>query len=76
MIRKGQSKHKGFAFSGDDQGATVVRSLSLMNQKKINKSNQKIEEEKSQDGLELSLEEEQQTKTDIKKSKNTNNRIN
>ena len=59
MIRKGKIIHKGFAFSGDDQsGATVVRSLSIINQKNSPNAPD-IEEEKSKDGLELSLQDEE-----------------
>lgn len=35
MIRKGTSRHMGFAFSGDDQGSTM-RSLTIVNNKNGN----------------------------------------
>lgn len=52
MIRKGQVKHKGFAFSGDDR-SSVTRGMSIMNTEK-NKPHKgqkmpEIEEEKSID---------------------------
>jgi hypothetical protein len=60
LIRKGGAKHMGFAFSGDDRGSTVSRGMSIMNTKKINAHDgqqmEGIEEEKSDDGLEMSLE--------------------
>ncbi len=72
MIRKGQQKHMGFAFSGEERGSTVSRGMSIMNTKpgkktKKNKAVEGIEEEKSQ--LEISKDESYQETFKAKKVK-------